>query len=184
MKKFKKIIAMGCAAVMAISAMSMSAFAANDNAQNEAKEVVQTSTTQNEFGFEVLSEDDIPSLKSRTPWMSKYVTVALNNGETTSTNSTSAFRAEAGDKYVYIRIRSMADNDSTINISIMNIDDGQIKGHKLFVHKGDVLKYTIPDGLYLPSYKVYASTNDSGNIGGAYLDIKTSAEQLEADHIL
>ncbi len=31
MKKFKKIIAMGCAAVMTVSAMSMSAFAAEDN---------------------------------------------------------------------------------------------------------------------------------------------------------
>ena len=75
MKKFKKIIAMGCATVMAISAMSMSAFAENDNVPNETKEVVQTSITQNEFGFEVLSEDDIPSLKSRTPWMSNQVCI-------------------------------------------------------------------------------------------------------------
>ena len=35
MKKFKKIIAMGCAAVMAMSVMSMSAFAENDNVPNE-----------------------------------------------------------------------------------------------------------------------------------------------------
>lgn len=182
--KLRKIITMGLAAIMAVSAMSISAFAATDTAQSETNETVQISTTQEEFGFEVFSEEDIPSLKFRTPWMSRYVNVALNNGETTSANSTSPFRAESGDKYVYIRVKSMAKNTSTINISIMNTDDQQVKGHKLFVHKGEVLKYTIPDGLYLPTYKVYVSTNDSNNVGGAYLEIKTSAEQLEADHIL
>ena len=178
--KLKKIITMGLAAMMAVSAMSVSVFAA------EASNITLTesgATIQEDFGFEIFPESDIRDV-SRTPWISKYVNVALNNGLDYSTNATSAFQAEDGDKYVYIRIKSMPNNESTINISLKNIDDNQIKGHKMYVHKDEVIKYTIPDGAYRPSYQVFASTNDSSNVGGAYVEIKTTSDVLEADHII
>ena len=51
MKKFKKIIAMGCAAVMAVSAMSMSAFAASDEIYALSEEETRAR------GFVIINED-------------------------------------------------------------------------------------------------------------------------------
>lgn len=183
MKKFslKKIAMMGLAAIMAVSAMSVSAFAADNG--NDLSSTNASVDIQEDFGFEVFSEEDINDI-TRTPWMSRYVNVAINNGSDYSENQSSSFQAEVGDKYVYIRIASMPDNNSTINVSLTNIDDNQIKGHKMFLHKGEVIKYTIPSGLYKPSYVISASTNDPDNVGGAYLDVKTTSEELEADHII
>lgn len=51
MKKFKKIIALGCAAVMAVSAMSISAFAASDEIYALSEEETRAR------GFVIINED-------------------------------------------------------------------------------------------------------------------------------
>ena len=112
MKKFKKIIAMGCAAVMAMSVMSMSAFAAKN--ESTVTEVIYTENV-NSFGIseEIPVTVDIPVNATESEKNQIYLNAAYNalNKSEISLSSVNAYE----EIYSETDRRIPADNGSGYN---------------------------------------------------------------------
>lgn len=163
MKKFKKIIAMGCAAVMAISAMSMSAFASTDEVLEGVAGVpivLYDSTVSNEDGIMPLINDtywtDIP-----------HSNAAGTNGAKVSAR----FRLPTNHTQIKVTITGLDGGIKNANLSLWDDDNNtpirtyDYYGDSFIINgsKGDSFTYYPTDNTKDMIFVVKGSTYDYGD---------------------
>ncbi len=156
MKKFKKIIAMCLATVMAMSVMCVGAFAA----PSTEAEPIRTGELPNGVIYEVYSVDSETAIPFSLSSWTGTVTVPLRNEAGTSgviLGGRSTFVPAPHNRY-YVEVGNLPSTMPTVNVGL-RLADQSASGYTI-LNANEAIVFVIPDSLIYDSWVATASTDE------------------------